>query len=214
MHHWAISSPPSGSSECEWSDSGSDLRLRKFPSLLHGKRAAPELPLLPPATHRADQPSPTKRDEALPVKRKSLAKPRPSPRSQRRFSFDLAAGFGGFSEDEGWNRRRSERIFLHDATTTASQMSLSAPSSTIQSSSSSSGSAPSLTPKTPSKPKTTPPSREGKDVVKVCQIIHSASSAFSPVSLSSSFFVMAPPLASKCVYGLNICVYLSVYECV
>ncbi|XP_037544799.1 trinucleotide repeat-containing gene 18 protein [Nematolebias whitei] len=155
-----------GSSECEWSDSGSDLRLRKFPSLLHGKRAAPELPLLPPATHRADQPSPTKRDEALPVKRKSLAKPRPSPRSQRRFSFDLAAGFGGFSEDEGWNRRRSERIFLHDATTTASQMSLSAPSSTIQSSSSSSGSAPSLTPKTPSKPKITPPSREGKDVVK------------------------------------------------
>ncbi|CAB1452304.1 unnamed protein product [Pleuronectes platessa] len=65
-----------GSSECEWSDSGSDLRLRKFPSLLHGKRSAPELPLLPPASRRSDQTSPTKRDEA-PVKRKPTAQTPP-----------------------------------------------------------------------------------------------------------------------------------------
>lgn len=168
-HVFLSSYPPSGSSECEWSDSGSDLRLRKFPSLLHGKRSAPELPLLPPATRRIDQTSPTKRDETLPAKQKPLPKPRPSPRSPRRFSFDLASssGFGGFSEDEGWNRRRSERIFLHDATTSASQISASTSASTSQSSSSSS--APPLTPKPTSRPKPTPPSREGKDVVKVSQ---------------------------------------------
>lgn len=158
------SSSPSGSSECEWSDSGSDLRLRKFPSLLHGKRSAPELPLLPPANCRVDQTSTPKRDEALPVKRKSLPKPRPTPRSPRRFSFDLptGSGLGGFSEDEAWNRRRSERIFLHDAT--ASQ-----PSVPVSSSQTSSSSAPPLTPKPASRPKPPPPSREGKDVVKVSQ---------------------------------------------
>lgn len=174
FYHVTLSSSLSpGSSECEWSDSGSDLRLRKFPSLLHGKRSAPELPLLPPATRRIDQASPTKRDETLPVKQKPLPKPRPSPRSPRRFSFDLASssGFGGFSEDEGWNRRRSERIFLHDATTSASQIPVSTSASTSQSSttSSSSSSAPPLTPKPTSRPKPTPPSREGKDVVKVSQ---------------------------------------------
>lgn len=155
----------SGSPECEWSDSGSDLRQRKFPSLLHGRRSAPELPHLPPATRRGDQPSPTKRDEALPVKRKPLTKARPSPRSPRRFSFDLSAGVGGFSEDEGWNRRRSERIFLHDA----SQMSVSTSSSTSQSSSSC-ASAPPLTPKPSSKPKTPPAVGEGKDMMKVRQL--------------------------------------------
>lgn len=160
-----LSSSPSGSSECEWSDSGSDLRLRKFPSLLHGKRSAPELPLLPPANCRIDQTSTPKRDEALPVKRKPLPKPRPALRSPRQFSFDLpsGSGLGGFSEDEAWTRRRSERIFLHDAT--ASQPSV--PASSSQASSSSS--APPLTPKPASRPKPPPPSREGKDVVKVCQ---------------------------------------------
>lgn len=173
IHHVTLPSPPSGSSECEWSDSGSDLRLRKFPSLLHGKRSAPELPLLPPATRRIDQTSPTKRDEALPIKCKPLPKPRPSPRSPRRFSFDLptSSGVGGFSEDEGWTRRRSERIFLHDATTSASQTSVPASVSSSQSSSSSSSSssAPPLTPKPASRPKPAPPTREGKDVVKVRQ---------------------------------------------
>ncbi|XP_031734102.1 trinucleotide repeat-containing gene 18 protein [Anarrhichthys ocellatus] len=154
-----------GSSECEWSDSGSDLRLRKFPSLLHGKRSAPELPLLPPATRRIDQTSPSKRDEALPAKRKPLPKPRPTPPRQFSFDLPLVSGFGGFSEDEGWTRRRSERIFLHDATTSAGQMPASAAASTGQSTTSS-GSAPPLTPKPASRPKPSPPSREGKDVVK------------------------------------------------
>ncbi|KAM8845546.1 trinucleotide repeat-containing gene 18 protein isoform 1-T2 [Spinachia spinachia] len=153
-----------GSSEYEWSDSGSDLRLRKFPSLLHGKRSAPELPLLPPATRRIDQTSPSKRDDVLPAKRKPLPKPRPTPRSPRSYSFDLAApsGFGGFSEDTGWTRRRSERIFLHDAATTSLPVSTSASSGQ----SSSSGSAPPLPPKPASRPKPSPPSREGKDAVK------------------------------------------------
>lgn len=142
--------------------------MRKFPSLLHGKRSAPELPLLPPATHRLDQTSPTKRDELLSIKRKPLPKPRPSPRSPRQFSFDLASGsgFGGFSEDEGWNRRRSERIFLNDTTTSANQMCVSSSASTNQSTSASSSSAPSLTLKPASRPKSAP-SREGKDAVKV-----------------------------------------------
>ncbi|KAL6103290.1 tnrc18 [Pungitius sinensis] len=155
-----------GSSECEWSDSGSDLRLRKFPSLLHGKRSAPELPLLPPATRRIDQTSPSKRDDALLAKRKPLPKPRPTPRSPRPCSFDLACGFAGFSEDEGWTRRRSERIFLHDAaaTTSANQLPVSTSASTGHSSSS--GSAPPLPPKPASRPKPSPPIRDGKDVVK------------------------------------------------
>ncbi|KAG7281181.1 hypothetical protein CRUP_032884 [Coryphaenoides rupestris] len=179
-----------GSSECEWSDSGSDLRLRKFPSLLHGKRSAPELPLLPPVTRRLDPASsPAKRggvgsDERQPAKRKPLPKPRPSPRSPRQFSFDLgpgtasSSGFGGFSEEEGWHRRRSERIFLHDATASANQVSPStsaAPSCTNQSPPSSgvvgapavAVGATVLSPKPPaSRLKHTPPSREGKDLVK------------------------------------------------
>ncbi|KAK1876912.1 Trinucleotide repeat-containing 18 protein [Dissostichus eleginoides] len=153
-----------GSSECEWSDSGSDLRLRKFPSLLHGKRSAPELPLLPPVTRRIDQSSPSKRDDSLlPIKRKPLPKPRPTLQSPRQFSFDHpsgSSGFGGFSEDEGWTRRRSERIFLHDATTTTNQMPALVSASTNQSCSSSSpSSAPPLTPKPPAppRPKPSPP---------------------------------------------------------
>ncbi|TNN47649.1 Trinucleotide repeat-containing gene 18 protein [Liparis tanakae] len=159
-----------GSSECEWSDSGSDLRLRKFPSLLHGKRSAPELPLLPPATRRIDHSSPSKRDDVPPAKRKPPPPPppaKPALRSPRPFSFDLpASGFGGFSEDEGWTRRRSERIFLHDATASANQTPASATASTSQSSSSSSGSAPPPTPKPVCRPKPSPPGREGRDVVK------------------------------------------------
>lgn len=171
------SPPPSGSSECEWSDSGSDLRLRKFPSLLHGKRSAPELPLLPPVTRRIEQSSPSKRDDPLlPIKRKPLPKPRPTLQSPQQFSFDHpsgSSGFGGFSEDEGWTRRRSERIFLHDATTTTNQMPSLVSASTNQSCSSSSpSSAPPLTPKPPAppRPKPSPPSREGKDLIKVRQL--------------------------------------------
>uniref|UniRef100_A0A1A8VAS8 Trinucleotide repeat containing 18 n=1 Tax=Nothobranchius furzeri TaxID=105023 RepID=A0A1A8VAS8_NOTFU len=180
-----------GSPECEWSDSGSDLRLRKFPSLLHGKRAAPELPLLPPVTSRVDQPSPIKRDKAPPGKDKPLAKARPSPRSARRFSFDIAAGVGGFSEDEGWNRRRSERIFLHDATT--SQMPVSASSSASQSSSSS---APPLTPKTPSRPKPTPPSREKKKL-KDSPLPVSPSSLCSPIGEGPAPLSLSPARKSQ-----------------
>ncbi|KAJ3600596.1 hypothetical protein NHX12_031576 [Muraenolepis orangiensis] len=129
-----------GSSECEWSDSGSDLRLRKFPSLLHGKRSAPELPLLPP--------------------------PRPSP---RQFNFDPGAGSGsgfcGFSEEEGWNRRRSERIFLHDATASANQSPPSSAPAVVPPPALALAAA--LSPKPPaSRLKHTPPSREGKDLVK------------------------------------------------
>lgn len=228
-----LSSPPTGSTECEWSDSGSDVRLRKFPSLLHGKRSAPELPLLPPATRRVDQSSPTKRDEALPVKRKPLPKSRPTPRSPRRFSFDLASssGFGGFSEDEGWNRRRSERIFLHDATVSANQMSVSAstPSTSQSSSSSSTSLAPPLTPKAVSRPKPTQPSRDGKDVVKVCQEVtellpaqteHLFSHTFSPSPLTPHLStIFSPPCSDSCSLAsffllqcLLVCVFRSVCQ--
>lgn len=161
VHVWTLSPSPPGSLECEWSDSGSDLRLRKFPSLLHGKRSAPELPLLPPANCRIDQTSTPKRDEALSVKSKPLPKPRPSPRSPRRFSFDLGSAVGGFSEDDAWTRRRSERIFLHDANASASQPTVHA------SQSCSSSSAPPLSSKPSSRPKPPAPNRDGKDVIKV-----------------------------------------------
>ncbi|KAL0197256.1 hypothetical protein M9458_005796, partial [Cirrhinus mrigala] len=79
-----------------------DVKMRKkFPSLLHGKRSAPELPHLPPASVMRDDSSPSKRGR----------KPK-KPKSPREFSFDLTADG---SEDEQWTRRRSERIFLHDA---------------------------------------------------------------------------------------------------
>uniref|UniRef100_A0A8C7KIG6 Trinucleotide repeat containing 18 n=1 Tax=Oncorhynchus kisutch TaxID=8019 RepID=A0A8C7KIG6_ONCKI len=137
--------------------SGSDLCLRKFPSLLHGKRSAPELPMLPPATRHGDHTS----NETSPVKRK----PRPSPRSPRRFTFDPAGGLGGgASEEEGWTRRRSERIFLHDAST--NQIS---PSSKD----------PPISTKPAPRPKTTP--RDGKDWKKK----RLKDSPLTPPSLSS-----------------------------
>lgn len=165
--HWPFlppSLPPSGSSECEWSDSGSDLRVRKkFPSLLHGKRSAPELPHLPPANCRSDPPGggsgvAPRRDEALPGKCKPQPKPRPSPKSPRRFSFEQPAGF---SEDEAWTRRRSERIFLHDAV--AGHQPPPPPPS---------GPATPLSSKPASRPKPPPPSREGKEGVKVGWVIY------------------------------------------
>lgn len=88
--------------EFEFTDSESDVKMRKkFPSLLHGKRSAPELPLLPPASVMRDDSSPSKRGR----------KPK-KPKSPRELSYDLTADG---SEDEQWTRRRSERIFLHDA---------------------------------------------------------------------------------------------------
>ncbi|XP_056609882.1 trinucleotide repeat-containing gene 18 protein isoform X3 [Triplophysa dalaica] len=88
--------------EFEFTDSENDVKTRKkFPSLLHGKRSAPELPLLPPASVMRVDSSPSKRGR----------KPK-KPKSPREFSFDLTAEG---SEDEQWTRRRSERIFLHDA---------------------------------------------------------------------------------------------------
>lgn len=154
--------PPPGSSEYEWSDSGSDLRVRKnFPSLLHGKRSAPELPHLPPANCRSDPPGPggssgpSRRDEAPPGKCKPQPKPRPSPRSPRRFSFELPAGF---SEDEAWTRRRSERIFLHDAVVGQPPAPPPPPPS---------GLATPIGAKPASRPKPPPPGRESKEGVKV-----------------------------------------------
>ncbi|XP_051569961.1 trinucleotide repeat-containing gene 18 protein-like isoform X2 [Myxocyprinus asiaticus] len=88
--------------EFKFTDSESDVKARKkFPSLLHGKRSAPELPLLPPASVMREEFSPSKRG----------CKPK-KPKSLREFTFDLTADG---SEDEQWTRRRSERIFLHDA---------------------------------------------------------------------------------------------------
>ncbi|XP_051571991.1 trinucleotide repeat-containing gene 18 protein-like isoform X6 [Myxocyprinus asiaticus] len=88
--------------EFEFTDSESDVKSRKkYPSLLHGKRSAPELPHLPPASVMRDESSPSKPGR----KPKKLKSP-------RELTFDLTADG---SEDEQWTRRRSERIFLHDA---------------------------------------------------------------------------------------------------
>ncbi|KAK2836594.1 hypothetical protein Q7C36_014463 [Tachysurus vachellii] len=84
--------------EFEFTDSESDIKIRKFPSLLHGKRSAPELPLLPPASVLIEDSSPGKRGR----------KPKASTEINLSFS---AEG----SDEERWIRRRSERIFLHDA---------------------------------------------------------------------------------------------------
>ncbi|KAL0992513.1 hypothetical protein UPYG_G00094350 [Umbra pygmaea] len=88
--------------ECEW-DLGADVRLRKFPSLLHAGSSARNYPGLG----------------------------------------------GGVSEEEGWTRRRSERIFLHDAST--NQIPTSSKDRPIST-------------KPASRVKTA--SREGKDIVK------------------------------------------------
>lgn len=189
---------PPGSLECEWSDSGSDLRLRKFPSLLHGKRSAPELPLLPPANCCIEQAGAPKRDEALAAKSKPQPKPRPSPRSPRRFSFELGSAVGGFSEDDAWTRRRSERIFLHDASTSASQ-----PSGHASQSSASSNSATPLSSKPSPRPKPPALNRDAKDVVKVRQqLMWSSDESDRPcpvllpfLSLLSSFVVWFPRIS-------------------
>lgn len=84
--------------EFEFTDSESDIKIRKFPSLLHGKRSAPELPLLPPASVMREDSSPGKRGR--------------KPKSQTKLSLSFSAEG---SDEERWIRRRSERIFLHDA---------------------------------------------------------------------------------------------------
>ncbi|XP_017309890.1 trinucleotide repeat-containing gene 18 protein isoform X2 [Ictalurus punctatus] len=84
--------------EFEFTDSESDVKIRKFPSLLHGKRSAPELPLLPPATVLREDSSPGKRSR------------KPKAPAELNLSFSAEG-----SDEERWIRRRSERIFLHDA---------------------------------------------------------------------------------------------------
>ncbi|MCI4392182.1 hypothetical protein PGIGA_G00143170 [Pangasianodon gigas] len=84
--------------EFEFTDSESDIKIRKFPSLLHGKRSAPELPLLPPASVLREDSSPGKRGR------------KPKAPAELNLSFSAEG-----SDEERWIRRRSERIFLHDA---------------------------------------------------------------------------------------------------
>ncbi|XP_062868829.1 trinucleotide repeat-containing gene 18 protein isoform X2 [Trichomycterus rosablanca] len=84
--------------ELEFTDSESDIKIRKFPSLLHGKRSAPELPLLPPASVLREDSSPGKRGR--------------KPKLSTELSLDFAADG---SDEEPSICRRSERIFLHDA---------------------------------------------------------------------------------------------------
>lgn len=93
--HWTFSHT---GTEFEFTDSESDIKIRKFPSLLHGKRSAPELPLLPPASVLREDSSPGKRGR--------------KPKAPPELSLSLSAEG---SDEERWIRRRSERIFLHDA---------------------------------------------------------------------------------------------------
>ncbi|KAG7459991.1 hypothetical protein MATL_G00216470 [Megalops atlanticus] len=92
--------------EFEYTDSESDVKIRrKFPSLLHGLRAAPELPLLAPVSTVREEPS-----SARPRMTERGRKPKARP--PRAFSLDTGTEA---SDEERWTRRRSERIFLHDA---------------------------------------------------------------------------------------------------
>ncbi|KAJ8402669.1 hypothetical protein AAFF_G00367520 [Aldrovandia affinis] len=97
--------------EFEYTDSENDVKIRKkFPSLLHGKRAAPELPLLAPASAVREDPGPSRPRAAERGRKPKKARP------PRTFSLDTAMEA---SDEERWTRRRSERIFLHDAAATA-----------------------------------------------------------------------------------------------
>lgn len=97
-----VCNPPSLGPDFDFTDSENDGKIRKkFPSLLQGKRSAPELPLLPPASVVREESSPSKRGR----KPKKVKSPR---------DFSLDFGADG-SDDDRWTRRRSERIFLHDA---------------------------------------------------------------------------------------------------
>ncbi|XP_076865290.1 trinucleotide repeat-containing gene 18 protein isoform X2 [Brachyhypopomus gauderio] len=137
--------------EFEFSDSESDVKIRKFPSLLHGKRSAPELPLLPPASVQREDTGPSKRGR----------KPKP-PKPQAEAGLDFPPDG---SDEERWTRRRSERIFLHDA---AQATPLSPSKATPLSPSKATPLSPSkpTMPKTPRRAKTPPQGSKGLPSVR------------------------------------------------
>lgn len=98
------------------------MKVRKrLPSLLHGKRAPPELPLLAPASAVREEPVPV----PVPASNPGPGRPRAADRGRkprktrppRALSLDAALEA---SDEDHWARRRSERIFLHDAAAAAS----------------------------------------------------------------------------------------------
>ncbi|XP_044540238.1 trinucleotide repeat-containing gene 18 protein-like, partial [Gracilinanus agilis] len=107
--------------EFEYTDSESEVKIRKkSPSgLLRGKKGLMEQGGAPPApspsTLVVSPTGPEKTKIAVEKGRKSKKLKSPKESS---FEFGLEV-----SDDDLWNRRRSERIFLHDATTSAAALS-------------------------------------------------------------------------------------------
>lgn len=113
--------------EFEYTDSESEIKIRKkSPSgLLRGKKGPLESSSIPPsqAPSSLDSGSGSADKAKLGSEKGRKLKKFKSPKDLS-FDFGLEA-----SDDDLWNRRRSERIFLHDATTSSAMLTSTAPAS-------------------------------------------------------------------------------------
>ena len=113
--------------EFEYTDSESEIKIRKkSPSgLLRGKKGPLEASSIPSsqAPSNLDSGSGSADKAKLGSEKGRKLKKFKSPKDLS-FEFGLEA-----SDDDLWNRRRSERIFLHDATTSSAMMTPAAPAS-------------------------------------------------------------------------------------
>lgn len=111
--------------EFEYTDSESEIKIRKkSPSgLLRGKKGPLEANSIPPSqTPSSLDPGSGSSDKSkLGAEKGRKLKKFKSPKDLS-FEFGLEA-----SDDDLWNRRRSERIFLHDATTSSALLTPTAP---------------------------------------------------------------------------------------
>lgn len=113
--------------EFEYTDSESEIKIRKkSPSgLLRGKKGPLEASSIPPsqAPSSLDSGSGSTDKAKLGSEKGRKLKKFKSPKDLS-FEFGLEA-----SDDDLWNRRRSERIFLHDATMSSAMLTPAAPAS-------------------------------------------------------------------------------------
>lgn len=108
--------------EFEYTDSESEVKIRKkSPSgLLHGKKGLLEQKGSAMAVQSVTTMDPTKMASEKSRKLKKFKLPKD----------DVSLEFGlEMSDDDLWNRRRSERIFLHDATMSSAVLSPATPTS-------------------------------------------------------------------------------------
>ncbi|ETE61747.1 Trinucleotide repeat-containing 18-like protein, partial [Ophiophagus hannah] len=110
--------------EFEYTDSESDVKIRKKSpaGLLHGKKGSLD---------QGPSASTTETSTGNTLDKTKMASEKSRKLKRFRSPKDLSFEFGlEVNDDDPWNRRRSERIFLHDATTSAGLAS-SAPASSI-----------------------------------------------------------------------------------